>query len=117
MTKFKSDETFIKPISIKEVDQVKDLVAKGYEINYGRLYICNLENVYKGYQKDRPKYQVYSDDRRLMRKNKDDELVDFNEIYISVGQAADKFVALKNKLENNNASRPDSQVQTMPVVS
>lgn len=117
MTKFKSDETFVKPLNLREVDQVKDLVSKGYEINYGRLMICNLEKVYQGYQQDRPKYQVFCDDYRLMRKNKDDELVEFNEIYSSIGQAADKFVALKNKLEAKNASRQNSQVSTMPVVS
>lgn len=114
MSKFEADETFIKPQESREVLLVKELISQGYEITYGKLTLCDLSKCYRGYQKDRARYQVYCNDFRIMKKDSDDNYQEFNQIYFSLGQAADKFVALKHRLDKDDRVR-NSEVPTMPV--
>lgn len=116
MSKFKADESFIRPQESAEVVFVKELIARGYDISYGKLTICDLSRSYKGYQEERPRYQVFCNDFNIMKKNKDGDYEEFNQIYFSLGKAADKFVALKHKLDKNDTGIRNSQVPTMPVV-
>lgn len=112
MSKFRDDETFIKPQTSKEVLLVRELVARGYDVSYGRLVITDLSKTYHGYQADRPKFQVYCNDIRIANKDTNE----FNEIYFSIGQAADKFVALKKRLETLDGRTTSEDVPVMPIV-